>query len=78
MLSKLFFQDVVFGVIITTFHLSAIVKQQSTLCLYRTKKFLTTFKDGKRILNTDSSNEMCTFIYSVLKWSVKEKCMLNC
>lgn len=76
MLSKLFFQDVVFGIVITTtgYHLSSIVKTSNgVLRQSRTLQHLT--KEGGE-LDVDQFKSMCNFVFSVLKWSDQTKCSI--
>ena len=79
MLSKMFFQDVIFGIVITpiSFHLSVLLKKNSILHLFRTRKKLTTYQDLVGILDMGKLNILLAFIYSALKWSLKSKCLLE-
>lgn len=76
MLSKLFFQDIVFGVVVspTLFQLSVIIKKDKDLYFASTPCM--TFRGIHSNLDLKELNTMCTFIFRVLKWTLTAKCML--
>ncbi|CAC5358680.1 unnamed protein product [Mytilus coruscus] len=80
MLSKLFFQDVVFGVVVSPrlFQLSVIIKQGKDLHFASTNSiYIYKNKNQVKTLDLGELNKMYTFIYRVLKWSRKTKCLLK-
>lgn len=80
MLSKLFFQDVVFGMVIspTQFQLTVIIKKQGDVHFASTHSIpLIDYKDGVHKLDLVNLNTMCTFIYRVLIWVKESHCMLE-
>ncbi|XP_033729634.1 uncharacterized protein LOC117318788 [Pecten maximus] len=81
LLSKMHFQDIVFGVVITptAYILSVIRKSDKTneLLFQRAVVDLTTVdSDGNLTLNLNNFKELCTFVYRVLKLSLLTKCQL--
>ncbi|XP_063419369.1 uncharacterized protein LOC134702395 [Mytilus trossulus] len=80
MLSKLFFQDVVFGIVVSPrlFQLSVIIKQGKDLHFASTNNiYIYKSKNQAKILDLGELNKMCTFIYRVLKWAKTTKCRLE-
>ncbi|CAG2216144.1 unnamed protein product [Mytilus edulis] len=80
MLSKLFFQDVVFGIVVSprSFQLSVIIKQGKDLHFASTNNiYIYKNKNQVKTLDLGELNKMCTFIYLVLKWARKTKCLLK-
>lgn len=80
MLSKLFFQDVVFGIVVSprSFQLSVIIKQGKDLNFASTNNiYIYKNKNQVKTLDLGELNKMCTFIYRVLKWARKTKCLLK-
>ena len=79
MLSKLFFQDVIFGLMVTPvkYVLSCIIKEKGMLRFFKTDvNRLTTVAD-EIDLNMDSLYTFHKFIDSVILWGTKTQCKLN-
>lgn len=80
MISKLCFQDVIFGIVVSPrqYQLSVITKNKGEIHILSTATIsLYTWKDGCWNLNISALNKMCSFIYQALKWSIKTKCLLE-
>ena len=82
MISKMFYQDVVFGLVVTpvNYILSMLIKKGNELKYFTTSGIaLTTLGDtGYNLkLDTNNLNKMITFIFDVIRWSIKSKCMLK-
>lgn len=80
MLSKMFFQDVSFGVVVspTSYSLSVMIKNGGSIEFAHIGPIVTTTYQDKRFkLDLESLNDLCTFIYRVLIWSVKGKCSIR-
>ncbi|XP_063433968.1 uncharacterized protein LOC134715607 isoform X2 [Mytilus trossulus] len=80
MLSKLFFQDVVFGLVVSprSFQLFVIIKGEGNLHFVDTHCVsIIKLKNKVRMLDVKRLNTMCTFIYQVIKWAWKTKCLLT-
>ncbi|XP_063440860.1 uncharacterized protein LOC134721651 [Mytilus trossulus] len=79
LLSKLFFQDAVFGLVVTprSYQMSAIVKHGNKLYYLDSPEIPFVFLDqnGKGKLDLNSLNQLYTFINSVLKWAFKTRCI---
>lgn len=78
MLSKLFFQDVVFGMVISpkTYQLTVIMKIKGYIRFASTGAIsLISSKANVYKLDMDKPKSMCTFIYRVLKWALKTNCI---
>lgn len=79
MLSKLFFQDVVFGMVISprSFQMSVILKKEGSLRFASTNSvsLMNPLKDNE--LDMKNLNLMNTFMYRVLKWSTETQCSLE-
>ncbi|CAC5413836.1 unnamed protein product [Mytilus coruscus] len=79
MLSKLFFQDVVFGLVISprSFQMSVILKKEGSLRFASTNSvsLMNPLKDNE--LDMNNLNLMNTFVYQVLKWSTETQCSLE-
>ncbi|CAC5374883.1 unnamed protein product [Mytilus coruscus] len=79
MLSKLFFQDVVFGMVISprSFQMSVILKKEGSLRFASTNSvsLMNPLKDNE--LDMKNLNLMHTFVYQVLKWSMETQCSLE-
>lgn len=77
MISKLFFQDVIFGVVVSPrqYQLSVITKREGKIHIFSTATIsLYTWKDGGHWgFIISALNKMCSFIYLALKWSCNSK-----
>ncbi|CAC5364051.1 unnamed protein product [Mytilus coruscus] len=79
MLSKLFFQDIVFGIVVSprSFQLSVIIKKDKDLHFASTPSMTFRGIQNPPKLDLKELNTMCTFIFRVLKWARKSKCMIK-
>ena len=82
MISKLFFQDIVFGITITSisFCVQAIIKREEVGILEFASSnviSLAEYSGDERCLCIENFNQLCRFILNVLKWSNEHKCKLN-
>ena len=81
MISKLFFQDVVFGITMTSvsFCVQAIIKTEVGILEFASSNVisLAEYSGNERCLCIENFNQLCRFIFNVLKWSNEHKCLLN-
>ncbi|CAC5397472.1 unnamed protein product [Mytilus coruscus] len=79
MLSKLYFQDVVFGMVISprSFQMSVILKKEKSLRFASTNSvsLMNPLKNNE--LDMENLNLMNTFVFQVLKWSTETLCSLH-